>query len=812
MFDSIIEKDKNITLFKLSGRLDAYGANIIDEKVKSIDENYNSIILDLSKVEYLSSAGIRSLLKLQKECNKKKGSVLISGASLDIINVIDMTGMTKIFSFYSTVEEAKKYFFSNIASSAGSIEKSINNKKYTINNLGTQSSFIDIWGNFNQQSGKNIESENLVQVNLEELEFAAGTGGFGINKHQALAGTGEFISAKKFCGTVPADNHNISDFIIPEHPSDANMFVLSGFGISGNPSASIEYKGQPAVIDEILSDMFIIANELTGSENSMIGIILQAKIDKINSSFYKNISDISINKTTVIDRRPDEEHNLINLKHNVIKIGDIQKRADNIFSIAVAAKDNISYKFGNETIKSFLDNLTSYKSQNNISAHTHSVEYSDPDNIIEQSSDLNSMIKNLANLEYLKNVSHLNSSTTVTSCKIWLFTPGSIRPGKEKQIKIEVEGNYDFREEWEFITRRIYNDSSKVVITPLQGGFSSATFRVNSFDKDGRKILPTVMKIGSIELTKKEVDAYKLCVEKFILNNSTTIMGVANCGKWSGLRYNFVGITGSAGKLTWLENIYKDDNPEKIIELFDRVFTDILKPWYGQPKWEEIHPYEEQDPGKLFSNILGDAEKEMGISPETKTIQCPELGIELPNPFNFYKYEYPKRKKIAYHWYTGITHGDLNMKNILIDDKENIYVIDFSECKKTNITVDFARLEPIVLFEMTKIDNQQDLTELLKFIQTVTQTKRFDDYIKFNYSGSDPMVNKAYKTICRMRYYADKVTLFETNLIPYIIALLEWTYPVVSYISVPMIRKKCAVYTAAMLVKQIFDIEKNKKD
>ncbi|HPG29902.1 MAG TPA: anti-sigma factor antagonist [bacterium] len=808
MFDAIIEKEGNVMIMSLSGRFDAYGSTVTDNKIKESGFDCPNAILDFGKIEYLSSAGIRSLLKIQKECAKKKGAVLISGASGDIKNVIDMTGMTKMFNFYDSLEEAKTYLKTNVSSSENSKEKNINGKKYALNQLGAQSSIIDVWSYNDFREKNKIEAGDFIQTNLEELEFAAGLGGLGMNKEQALSGTGQFLSARKFCGTNPADSHNISDFIIPEKPADAGMFVLSGFGISGKPAAVAEYKGHPVPLEEIIRDMFELIKSETNSDNRLLGFVIQAKADKIKSSFYKTQSDILSDKKSVSERKPAEENNLINAPRNVIKIGDASKRIDNIFSISLASTDDGAAKCESGVIKSFLDDMKSCKSKTGFLIQGNLAEYIDPENAVEQSADLNAVVKNLANIEFLKNVSCLDASSTVTFCRIWIFIPASIRPGKEKQIKIEVPEGYNFREEWSVITRRIYNDASRVVITPLHGGFSSATFRVNSFDKDGRKILPTVMKIGSVALTKKEVDAYKLCVEKFILNNSTTIMGVANCGEWSGLRYNFVGITGSSGKLTWLENIYKEDRIEKAVELFDRVFTDILKPWYGQPKWEEIKPYHDQNPGKLFSNILADAEKEMGISAESKTINCPELGIDLPNPYNFYKYEYPKRKNTTFHWYTGITHGDLNMKNIMIDDKENIYVIDFSECRKTNITVDFARLEPIVLFEMTKLENENDLTELLKFIQTLTQTKKLDDYIKFSYAGSDPMVSKAYKTICRMRQYADKVTLFETNLIPYILALLEWTYPVVSYISVPLIRKKCAVYTAAMLVKQIMDIEK----
>jgi hypothetical protein len=65
------------------------------------------------------------------------------------------------------------------------------------------------------------------------------------------------------------------------------------------------------------------------------------------------------------------------------------------------------------------------------------------------------------------------------------------------------------------------------------------------------------------------------------------------------------------------------------------------------------------------------------------------------------------------------------------------------------------------------------------------------------------MVEKAYRVICQLRRYAKTVTLFETDLIPYWLALLEWTYPVVSYGSVSRLQKLYAAYSAALICRSI---------
>ena len=70
------------------------------------------------------------------------------------------------------------------------------------------------------------------------------------------------------------------------------------------------------------------------------------------------------------------------------------------------------------------------------------------------------------------------------------------------------------------------------------------------------------------------------------------------------------------------------------------------------------------------------------------------------------------------------------------------------------------------------------------------------------YRGDDPLVEKAYAVICRLRSYANTVTLFETDIVPYWLALLEWTFSVLSY-NLPPMRRKLAAYSAAILCGRI---------
>ena len=316
-------------------------------------------------------------------------------------------------------------------------------------------------------------------------------------------------------------------------------------------------------------------------------------------------------------------------------------------------------------------------------------------------------------------------------------------------------------------------------------------------------MLPTVLKIGPQELTGREEQAYRQYVEKYILNNATTILGMAARGKWAGLCYNFLGIGGPDSTVEWLRYHYLRRPLDELTPLFRSLFTGILKPWYGQPGWEPIHPYAEHNPLRLFPGILQDAEKHLGISASQELIECEILSTQLPNPYHFLKHEYPRRRERAFSGYRSITHGDLNMQNILVDERENLYVIDFSETRYRSAVSDFARLEPILKIEMTRLETEADLGGLLEFELGLAKPSAMSEPPELTYRGSDPMVAKAFGIISLLRDLADRVTLFEENIVPYLLAVLEWTYPVVSYGSASLLQKKLAAWGAAIMVGRI---------
>ena len=92
-----ITKNQNGTHLDLAveGRLDTTTAPQLEAELKQSMNGVTELALDFSKLEYLSSAGLRVLLSAQKVMNKQ-GSMVIKNVNETIMEIFEVTGFSDI--------------------------------------------------------------------------------------------------------------------------------------------------------------------------------------------------------------------------------------------------------------------------------------------------------------------------------------------------------------------------------------------------------------------------------------------------------------------------------------------------------------------------------------------------------------------------------------------------------------------------------------------------------------------------------------------------------------------------------------------
>lgn len=104
----IMEKSKgDIYIIEISGRMDTISSEEVEAKLDSLIENNEAkVIIDLAAVDYISSVGLRELLAALKRQKERQGSIKLVSLQPFVKDIFKMTGFDKIFSIYSTQEEA----------------------------------------------------------------------------------------------------------------------------------------------------------------------------------------------------------------------------------------------------------------------------------------------------------------------------------------------------------------------------------------------------------------------------------------------------------------------------------------------------------------------------------------------------------------------------------------------------------------------------------------------------------------------------------------------------------------------------------
>ena len=83
----------------LEGRLDSNTAPEAETIFAQAAERFDTVILNFAGLGYISSAGLRQLLKLQQTMRKKNGELILSHVNKMVMEVLEMTGFAGLLRF-----------------------------------------------------------------------------------------------------------------------------------------------------------------------------------------------------------------------------------------------------------------------------------------------------------------------------------------------------------------------------------------------------------------------------------------------------------------------------------------------------------------------------------------------------------------------------------------------------------------------------------------------------------------------------------------------------------------------------------------
>jgi anti-anti-sigma factor len=99
--------DRGHLVVSVVGRLDTGTAPEFDQVCQALmQEGNNRIILDLSTLEYISSAGLRSVISTAKRAKNGGGGLYLSGATGLVQEVLAVSGFDRLLPTFGSVDIA----------------------------------------------------------------------------------------------------------------------------------------------------------------------------------------------------------------------------------------------------------------------------------------------------------------------------------------------------------------------------------------------------------------------------------------------------------------------------------------------------------------------------------------------------------------------------------------------------------------------------------------------------------------------------------------------------------------------------------
>jgi len=114
MDESIAIEEKisgEVLVLLIKGRLDAISSVDVERQIFNyISEGHHNLVLNFSQVDYLSSIGMRLLLRTTKKLKMLSGRLVVCEINTNVMDILKMSGFDHVIEFSSNEQDALKKF------------------------------------------------------------------------------------------------------------------------------------------------------------------------------------------------------------------------------------------------------------------------------------------------------------------------------------------------------------------------------------------------------------------------------------------------------------------------------------------------------------------------------------------------------------------------------------------------------------------------------------------------------------------------------------------------------------------------------
>lgn len=294
-----LSEQNGVCVAALSGRLDGFGAKEAERLVAG-ERIRKPLVLDCAELSYLSSAGVRFLLGMQKVAAGSESAFALSALQPFCLSVMEMSGLSGMIPVYASVADAVRAMQAGSAAVEGGECCESNAGTFVFHPVGSTAGTIDILGDIANVIDCAITPELVSGKPFFESEYSLGLGALGGRAEDYLPVMGEAIMVAGTMVWLPTDGNDTPDYMIPRKAS-TSVVLQTGFNASirGGFNEFAEFTaapGRPASVREIYRALFDLAKARRPDYRGVLGLAMRAEIDEAFGA--------GITKSPLLSNRP----------------------------------------------------------------------------------------------------------------------------------------------------------------------------------------------------------------------------------------------------------------------------------------------------------------------------------------------------------------------------------------------------------------------------------------------------------------------------------------------------------------------------
>lgn len=274
MSDCTVTEENSRPCIVPGGRIDALTApdiqKVFDERILEGDRVF---LVDMARVNYVSSAGLRIFLKAQKELRRVGGEVILFSLAPQVLEVFRVSGFDRLFRIAAGREGLPELLRGDgDGGEIRTLERDGISIRYLERGEGRGTLFTV--GSQDGMGSASYAEKDVVAVRAADMPFGCGLAALGDRYDEYRDLFGEAMAVGNCFFFYPAVRHPSVDYLIEGHrDSDLTYKFFHGFGYRGGYRYLLSFQGTegPVALSSLVRSFF----DVSGA--SVLGISLAAE-------------------------------------------------------------------------------------------------------------------------------------------------------------------------------------------------------------------------------------------------------------------------------------------------------------------------------------------------------------------------------------------------------------------------------------------------------------------------------------------------------------------------------------------------------